>query len=381
MTSPTSFDRPLAVTVAALLSIGLVMVYSASIATGTATGIATEPTHTINYHDLVRQLLHIAFGTLILILTALIKPTWLQRASRPLLVLAMLLLAVLFVPTVGIEVNGSLRWFAIGTVRIQPSELMKFATVIYFADYFTRKRAQLHTFRVGILNVGIIVGFIGILLIFEPDFGSVVVIAFTVAVMMFLAGVRLWHLCTSITIATALMAALIYLEPYRLERFSTYRNPWDDPFGSSFQLTQALIAIGRGDWFGSGLGNSIQKLNYLPHARNDFLIAIIGEELGVVGIFVVLALYIFLLWRAFAIARQALTRGHLFAGLLAQGIGLLFTFQAIIHTGVNIGLLPTKGLTLPLMSYGGSSMLACMAAIGLLFAVHRHTQTPSRQPS
>ena len=362
-----AYDRVLAATVTALLCIGIVMVYSASIATDSTT-------LELNFHHLIRQLVHVGLGVLLLAIAALVKLEWLQRSARGLLAVGLLLLGAVLIPGIGIEVNGGLRWIDIGGMRMQPSEAMKIVVIIYFADYFARKRDHLHRFRVGVINVGLVVGVIGILLFLEPDFGATAVITATVAAMMFLAGVRLWYFFTSIGIAGALMTSLVWMEPYRVRRLISYRDPWADPFDSGLQLVQALIAIGRGEWFGVGLGNSIQKLFYLPHAGTDFLIAVIGEELGAVGIFAVLVLYVLFLWRAFVIAERALDQGHHFGGFLAQGIGLLIALQAAIHIGVNTGLLPTKGLTLPLMSYGGSSLLSSMAAIGLLFAVDRHTR-------
>ena len=193
-----------------------------------------------------------------------------------------------------------------------------------------------------------------------------VVIFLSVAIMMFLAGVRFWHFLMSISIASAIMAMLIWMEPYRVARLMSYLDPWADPFGSGFQLVQALIAIGRGEWFGTGLGNSIQKLFYLPHAGNDFLIAVIGEELGALGIFAILTLFAVFLFRAFMIGTRALKLGYRFAGFLAQGIGIIITLQAVVHIGVNTGLLPTKGLTLPFISYGGSSLLINCVVLGLI---------------
>jgi len=217
-----------------------------------------------------------------------------------------------------------------------------------------------------------------LLLLLQPDFGTTVVLVTTVAGMMFLAGVRFWHFLVSISVAAALMTVLMWMEPYRVARLMSYRDPWADPFGSGFQLVQALIAIGRGEWFGIGLGSSIQKLFYLPHAGNDFLIAVVGEELGAFGIFGVLILFGIILWRSFVIAGRALDQGYRFAGFLAQGIGLLICLQASVHIAVNTGLLPTKGLTLPLMSYGGSSMLSSMIAIGILMAVDRQCRPVRR---
>ena len=363
----TRYDSLMLVSVIALIALGTVMVFSATIPSDSKTLVT-------NYSHLVKHLVHISIGTVLLLIAASIKMEVMQRASRALLVFGLFMLAVLLLPGVGVEVNGSLRWINLGGVRFQPSEFMKIAALVYFADYLARKKDDLHLFKVGILNVGLVVGAIGLLLLLEPDFGTMVVITATVAFMMFLAGVRFWQFLVSITLAIGLMALIMWMEPYRVARLLSYRDPWADPFGSGFQLVQALIAIGRGEWFGSGLGGSIQKLFYLPHAGNDFLIAIVGEELGAVGIFSVLALFALFLFRVFAIARRALKLGNRFSGFLAQGIGILVTLQAMVHIGVNTGLLPTKGLTLPLMSYGGSSMISSMAAVGLLLAIDRQNR-------
>lgn len=361
------FDGLFVLCIIAILSLGAIMVYSATIP-------ADSETLTTNYRSLTKHLLHILMGGVLMWIAASIKTEWLQGASRVLLLLGLLLLLVVLMPGVGVEVNGSLRWISVGGFRFQPSEFIKVASVLYFADYLARKRDDLHLFKVGIINVGLVVGVIGLLLLLEPDFGTTVVITATVAAMMFLAGVRFWHFLISISIAAALMTLIMWMEPYRVARLLSYRDPWSDPFGSGFQLIQALIAIGRGEWFGTGLGASIQKLFYLPHAGNDFLIAIIGEELGAVGIFAVLILFALFLWRVFVISRRALKLGQRFSGFMVQGIGMLVTIQAVVHIGVNTGLLPTKGLTLPMMSYGGSSILSSMAAIGLILAVDKQTR-------
>jgi len=372
MAPDAGVDTLLVFTVTALLSLGIVMVFSATVA-------ADSKTLSFNTEQLVRHMIHVALGSVLLLTASRIPLDWLQISSKAILLIGLLMLGLLFIPGVGKEVNGSLRWFSIGGFRMQPSELMKIAALIYFADYLARKKEDLHLFKVGIINVGLVVGVIGLLLLLQPDFGTTAVLVTTVAGMMFLAGVRFWHFLVSISVAAALMTVLMWMEPYRVARLLSYRDPWADPFGSGFQLAQALIAIGRGEWFGIGLGSSIQKLFYLPHAGNDFLIAVIGEELGAVGIFSVLGLFALLLWRSFAIAGRAIDQGYRFAGFLAQGIGLLLCLQASVHIAVNTGLLPTKGLTLPLMSYGGSSMLSCMLAIGLLFAIDRQCRpTPGR---
>lgn len=366
-----SCDSGLMYTVIAMLTLSVIMVYSATIAVDS---------HTLdtNFHLLTKHLLHIALGSGLLFIAASIRMDWLQASSKILLLVGFFLLVIVLFPGIGVKVNGSIRWIDLAGIRFQPSELMKIAGVIYFADYLSRKRDNLHLFKVGIFNIGLVVGVIGLLLLLEPDFGSTVVITITVTIMMFLAGVRFLHLLVSISVATLVMALIMWTEPYVVERLLSYQNPWADPFDNGFQLIQALIAIGRGEWFGVGLGNSIQKLFYLPHAGNDFLIAIIGEELGAVGIFGVLILFVLFLFRALVISRRAFQLGQRFSGFLAQGISLLFVLQAGVHVGVNTGLLPTKGLTLPLMSYGGSSMLSSMAAVGLLFAIDRQSRLRRR---
>ncbi|MEA3292331.1 MAG: putative lipid II flippase FtsW [Pseudomonadota bacterium] len=358
-------DFWLLLAVAALLSLGTVMVYSATIA-------ADSRTLALNSGHLIKHLIHLGVGLVLMLGAWRLNLDWLQSMSRPLLFGGIVLLVVVLL--VGREVNGSVRWIDLGVFQLQPSELMKIFMLVYMADYLARKQADLGEFRVGVVNVALVVGGVGLLLLLEPDFGTTAVIVATVGGMLFLAGLRLTHLLLIVLVAGALLALLVWIEPYRMARLMSYRDPWADPYGNGFQLVQALIAIGRGEWFGSGLGSSIQKLFYLPHAGNDFLAAVIGEELGATGIFTVIALYGLLLWRAFVIGRRALLEGQAFAGFLAHGIGLLLALQAAIHIGVNTGILPTKGLTLPLMSYGGSSMVSAMLAVGLLLAVDRHSR-------
>ena len=364
------YDHWLVPVVVALTSIGAVMVFSATIASG-------EQPQAGNFTHLTRHLAHLGVGAIILWAAACINIDWLERVNKIWLLPAMLLSLVLVFTGLGVEVNGSSRWVGLGGIRLQPSEFVKIAAVIYFADYLARKKDELHLFRVGVINPGWVAGAIALLLLLQPDFGATVVILATVAIMMLLAGARIAHLALSLAIGAGLLALILWMEPYRVMRLLSYKDPWADPFGSGFQLVQSLIAIGRGEWFGTGLGSSIQKLSYLPHAGNDFLIAIIGEELGAIGIFCVLLLFAMLLFLALVIGQRALGQGYRFCGFLAQGTGVILALQAAVHTGVNTGLLPTKGLTLPLMSYGGSSLLSSMAAVGLLFATSRHTRLQS----
>ncbi len=360
-------DYWLVLIVVALVSIGTIMVFSATIAGG-------DPDQGSNFTHLTRHLAHVGVGAVVFWGMASIRTDWLERMNSVYLPLAMLLLLALVFTGLGVEVNGSSRWIDVGGIRLQPSEFVKIALVVYLASYLSRKKDDLHVFRIGMINPGLVAGALVLLLLFQPDFGAAVVILATAAIMLLLAGVRISHFVVSITAVAGLMTLIVWMEPYRVVRLLSYRDPWADPFGSGFQLVQSLIAIGRGGWFGTGLGGSIQKLSYLPHAGNDFLIAIIGEELGAIGIFCVLSLFAMLLFLALVIGQRALAQGYYFCGFLAQGTGFILALQAALHTGVNTGLLPTKGLVLPLMSYGGSSLLANMAAVGLLCAVSRRTR-------
>ena len=363
-------DSVLLGTFVSLLVLGLVMVFSSTIAMGD-TNLPTNTGH------LWRQVVHIGLGVCITLFMATI-PVWVwQKISLPLLAITGLLLFVLLF--VGSEINGSRRWIAIAGFHIQPAEMAKLAMVIYAASYLTRRQAEIQKFTKGIVNIGVVLAILGLLLLMQPDFGSFFVITATVGLMMFLGGIRVSHTVICLSLVVAVMYALVTMSDYRMQRVMSFRDPWADPFNTGFQLTQALIAIGRGEIFGVGLGGSIQKLYYLPHANNDFILAVIGEELGLIGIILVVALFGILLQRALHIARNAELVGRVYASRLAQGVGILLVFQAIINIGVNLGVLPTKGLTLPFISYGGSSMLVSCAAIGLLFAVDRQNRTREEQ--
>ncbi len=363
------FDAVLALVVTSLLLLGTVMVFSAGIAKG-AGEFRMHSAHIIKHG------VHIGAGLLLMFLVLrFVKLSWLQAMSRILLVLGLIVLAALFIPGIGHEVNGSVRWVQVAGIRLQPAELVKLLCLLYIADYYARKQHLVHLFSVGVLNVGLPIVIACALLLGQPDFGSAVVILATTAGLMYLAGVRFSYFVLAFLTVAVLMALIAYLEPYRVNRLLVFQDPWADPFDKGFQLTQSLMAIGRGGWLGVGLGNSLQKLNYLPHADNDFLAAIIGEELGAVGILVVIALFALLLWRAFAIGSAAMRRAQHFNAYVAYGVGLMLVFNAGIHIGVNTGLLPTKGLNLPLMSAGGSSMMISLMAVGLLFLVDKANRT------
>jgi cell division protein FtsW len=326
---------------------------------------------------LLKHLFSIALGLCLGFTAASVPLDWWRKSSRILLALGTLLLVLLLLPGLGHEVNGSTRWFPLGPLRFQPSELVKVLSVLYLADHFVRNASAVTSFRVSIVEPALVVGVLGVLLLLEPDLGCTAVIMMVALGMMFLAGTPLRYIGGAIAVAVCTVAVLIKIEPYRLERVMSFLDPWADPYGSGFQLVQALIALGSGEWLGVGLGASVQKLFYLPHASNDFLLAVVGEELGLVGVAMLLSLYSLFLWRVFRLANRAARAGELFGARVAQGIGLLLALQMMFHFAVNLGLVPTKGLTLPLMSYGGSSMLMSCLAVGLLLSVDR-SLPPSR---
>jgi len=364
------FDVPLLATVAVLLAFGALMVASATVAD--AEGATINPT--------LRHLFHLAVGVATMWCVSRVPVSWWETMSKPLLLLGLALLVVLALPGVGVTVNGSTRWLNVAGFSFQPSEPAKLFMVVYAAGYLTRKRDSLGDFTQGVLMIGLVLAVLGALLLLQPDFGSFVVITVTVGTMLFLAGMRFWHFLVCALASAGAMAFLVWSKAYRAERVTSFLDPWKDPSDSSYQLVQGLIALGRGEWLGVGLGASVQKLYFLPHAQNDFLLAIIGEELGFLGVCAVIALFGILLWRAFAISRAAERTGQVYAARLAQGLGLLLVLQAMIHVGVNLGSLPTKGLTLPFMSYGGSSLIVSCIAVGILLAIERSLwPTPGRR--
>jgi len=294
--------------------------------------------------------------------------------AMPLLLSAFAMLVLVLLPGVGVEVNGASRWINVGLFNVQVSELAKLFFIIYLASYLARHGEEVRTQISGFLKpIGLLV-IAAVLLLLEPDFGATVVLAAIVMGMIFMAGVKLFQFGGVLGLGALLMAGMAVSSPYRMKRLTTFIDPWADPFDSGFQLTQSLIAIGRGEWFGVGLGASIQKLFYLPEAHTDFVFAVLAEELGLLGVCTIIVLYAVLVWRAFVIAAQAVKAENFFASYLAYGIGIWFGLQSFINIGVNMGLLPTKGLTLPLMSYGGSSMVVMCAAIALLLRIDYETR-------
>jgi cell division protein FtsW len=359
-------------TVAALLLIGLVMVASASI------GISEKETgHAFHYFQ--RQLVYVLAG-LVAAAVGLAVPTriW-DKYSIFLMAGAFLLLLVVLVPGIGYSVNGARRWIRLGVMNFQVSELARVMLLTYVASYAVRRADELRSDFVGFMKPVGVLALAAVLLLAEPDFGAATVLLATGLAVLFLAGARLHHLVVPVVLGTTALGALAVLSPYRLRRLTGFLNPWGDPFDSGFQLVQSLIAIGRGEWFGVGLGASVQKLFYLPEAHTDFVFAVLAEEFGFAGVIVVIGLFAVLVGRALKISRDAAEAGQTFQSYLAAGIGIWLGLQAFVNIGVNMGLLPTKGLTLPLLSYGGSSMLITLGWIGVLLRIHHDTQATGRK--
>ncbi len=361
------FDALLLMASVALILIGYIMVTSASLHLGVKTSGDI-------LHYPLRQMIHIGIGLVLASLLLLIKMNFWEQSGQWLFILGLLLLVVVLIPGLGVDVNGSFRWLQVAGFRIQVSELVKLISVIYMAGYVTRHLEVVRVSAYGLLKPLILFSIACILLLLEPDFGSSVVILTVAMGVMFLGGARLWQFVVLMAILAILAWLLVYFSPYRMSRITSFINPWADPRDTGYQLVQALIAFGRGEWLGVGLGSSIQKLSYLPEAHTDFLFSVLAEELGLLGVFTIICLYSILIWRAFAIGNKAEKVGMIFSGFIAYGVAILFGFQAFVNMGVNMGMLPTKGLTLPLMSYGGASMIVMCCALAFLFRIHSETE-------
>lgn len=364
------YDAQLVIAVLVLMGIGLVMVASSSVS------IAARELGDPLYF-FWRQCVFVATGLVFMLAATRVPLEFWHRASPVLLAIGALALMLVFVPGIGRAVNGSTRWVSLGPVSVQPSEPMKLFMVLYLAGYLVRRGELVRNTVGGFIRPMSMLAVIGVLLLFEPDYGATAVLFTTALGMLFLGGVPFWSFVGWAVFVAVSMGVVVMAAPYRVERMLTFLNPWADPFGSGFQLTQALIAIGSGEWFGVGLGSSVQKLFYLPEAHTDFLFAVLAEELGLAGVLVVVVLFAFIVWRAIAIGSRAERAGHGYGAHLAYGIALLIGLQAFVNIGVNMGILPTKGLTLPLMSYGGSSLVVSCFALGLLMRVdHEQRSRP-----
>ncbi len=351
-----------------LIAVGAIAVFSATIAQ------AYEQADAFYY--LRKQILYIllSLGTMLTMSTV---PTRLLRRLAPvLLAVSIAALVLVVIPGIGIELNGSRRWLTVFGLRLQPSEISELGIVIFVAWHLTRPGYRpyaggLRNFPFAVVILAVVSA---VLLLLEPDLGSAFVIGFTAVTMLFLSGVRKAHIAAIAAVGLIALTILIVTEPYRLVRLTSFINPWADPWGNGYQLTQSLIAFGRGELLGTGIGTSVQKLFYLPHAGSDFLLAIIAEEFGFAGIALVVLVFATLVWRIFQVSWKARAKGDHFGATLAQGIGLLLALAALINMGVNTGLLPTKGLALPFMSIGGTSIVAYSAAIGIVLAIEREAR-------
>ncbi len=348
-----------------LLAIGLVMVYSASIAISEA---EKSSFNRATYY-MTRHAIYLLVGAGAAVLVFQVPMALWQRAAPFLFMAGGLLLVLVLIPGIGREVNGSRRWIPLGLMTMQPSELMKLLTVIYAADYTVRKAAFMDDFKKGFLPMFSVMVFMGALLLRQPDFGALVVITSIAMAILFLGGLN-WRVFAGLLVLLGVaFSVLIISSPYRLQRILGFMDPWADAFGKGYQLSHSLIAFGRGEWFGVGLGASVEKLFYLPEAHTDFVLAVIAEEMGFVGIAVVITLFVVLIYRAFMVGREAMMREYYFAALVAQGIAVWLSVQAFINMGVNMGLLPTKGLTLPFVSFGGTGILMNCVAAAILFRI------------
>jgi cell division protein FtsW len=369
-------DQPMLWVMGALLVLGLVMVYSASVALPDNPKFARyAPTHFLSRHALS---LTIAFVAALAVVQVPVR-VW-EKYAPHVLVVSLVLLVVVLVPFIGKGVNGARRWIPLGVMNFQPSEMAKLGIALYAANYMVRKMDTRENFFQAVTPMAIALGFIGVLLLAQPDMGAFMVIAAIALGILFLGGVNGRMFALAVLVLLAAFVLMIALSPWRAERIFAYLDPWNPAYaqGRAYQLTHSLIAFGRGEIFGQGLGSSVEKLHYLPEAHTDFLLAVIGEELGFVGVLAVIAAFFWLTRRIFMIGRQAVALDRVFAGLMAQGVGLWIGCQAFINMGVNLGVLPTKGLTLPLMSYGGSAILMNFVALAIVLRVDMESRSLMR---
>lgn len=366
-------DPAFTTAVVLLLSFGLVMVASASVA------VADRLTG-VPLHYFYRQSAYALIGLFAALAVIHLPLKLWQLNSFNLLALALLLLAVVLVPGIGEEVNGARRWIDLGLVSVQVSVPARLCLLLYLAGYVVRRQYELRTSLWGVLRPVLPLALACLLMLLEPDYGACAMLFAVAGILLFVAGARLRHLLLLAGSAGTVLVATALSAPYRVERLVSFTDPWAHPFASGFQLTQSLIAIGRGEFFGVGLGNSVQKLLYLPETHTDFLFAILAEEFGLLGSLVIIGLFALVVWRGFAIGARALAAGHAFGAYVAYGLASWVGLQAFVNVGVNMGLLPTKGLTLPLMSYGGSSLVTTCVLVALLLRVDLETRALEAKP-
>jgi cell division protein FtsW len=360
-----NYDRGLLWVVLCLLGLGLVMVYSASIAIAEADkGVG----HNSSYY-LVHQAIFMLIGLGVAFLAFNVPIAWWQKMAPYLFLIGLALLVLVLIPGIGLKAGGSRRWLRLFVINPQPSEFMKLFAAMYVADYTVRKAAVMDSFRHGFFPMLVVMLVVGGLLLREPDFGAFAVISAIAISILWLGGINGRIFAGLLVLLVVGFVFLIWSSPYRLERVVGFMDPWADPYGKGYQLSHALIAFGRGEWFGVGLGASVEKLLYLPEAHTDFLLAVIAEELGFVGVLAVIGMFSWIVIRSFGIAKESIANERYFAALLSQGLGVWMGVQGIINMGVNMGLLPTKGLTLPLLSFGGSGILANCVAMAIILRI------------
>ncbi|MFT5594315.1 MAG: cell division protein FtsW [Oceanicoccus sp.] len=363
-------DRNLLWAVIVLASIGWLMVTSASMDWA-------QRQFDNNLYISMRHGIYLALGAVTAFLVTYIPLQWIRNMSGILILLSLISLLMVVIPGIGREVNGSMRWISLGFMNVQPSEFAKLATVLYMASYLERRRDEVQSKWSGFIKPLFVLALLAVLLLLEPDFGAVVVLMLASLALLFLGGVKASQFVLTASVVLGASVLILLSQPYRLKRLTGYWEPWtqENVYGSGYQLTQSLIAFGRGEFSGVGLGNSIQKLFYLPEAHTDFVFAIWSEETGLLGAALIIGLFIYIFMKAMKLGRRAYESQQYFAAFVAYGMGLLIGFQGFINLGVNMGLLPTKGLTLPFVSYGGSSLIACFIALGLLLRVHHEMES------
>jgi cell division protein FtsW len=358
-----NIDQQLLFAVLAILTVGLVMIYSASIS-------HADIKYGDSFYYLKRHLVFLALGVVV-VLSFLVVPSriWCRLGKPIFWVTILLLIAVLFTS----KINGSRRWISLGVMNLQAAEVAKFSVILFIAGYLESHQEQLRVQWKSTFMPLAMVSFVIVLLFFEPDYGSMVVISATVLCMLFIVGVPLWQFGVMSIVAVSGLVYVAAMEPYRLERLKTFLDPWLDPGDSGYQITNSMMAFGQGEWLGVGLGNSVQKLHYLPEAHTDFIFSIYAEEFGLVGVVLIVCLYVLLVYRILHVARQAMKKRDLFAAYSCIGIAVILALQSFVNIGVTSGLLPTKGLTLPFVSYGGSSFIVCLAMVALVLRISSET--------